>query len=130
MARRAVTPVPLLVHWYRDENDQWLKLEELDLTHDLVRQRGVYIIFNPFEPDNRAFYVGQGKVHERLDERKTDERILEWAELDELYVTWARLAVERKRLGVERFLADTLNPLVGEHPDVPPIAVNVPSLFQ
>lgn len=126
---RPVTRPPLPVHWYKDKSDQWLKLKDLDLTHSLVKQRGVYIVFVPSDPESGVLYVGQGHVDQRLDERKRDERILELADLDEIYVTWAILTGENKRKGVERFLADTLNPLVGEHPKVPPIAVNVPPLW-
>ena len=122
------TRSPLAVHWYKSESSQWLKLKDLDLTHSLVKQRGVYIVFVFDALD--VLYVGQGYVAQRLEERKRDRRILELADLDELCVTWARIAGEAKRKGVERFLADTLIPLVGEHPKVPPIAVNVPPLLE
>ena len=46
--------------------------------------------------------------------------------LGALYVTWA--SVQASQIdGVERYLANTWNPLVGDaHPDVNPIAVNSP----
>lgn len=129
---RPVTCPPLRVHWFKSEHNKWLELNDLDLTDPLVRQQGVYIVFDPSDtPAFGVLYVGQGNVHERLAERKTDQRILELAELDDLYVTWATISGgEVRREGVERFLADRLQPLVGEHPNVPPIPVNVPSLFE
>ena len=43
-----------------------------------------------------------------------------------LYVTWARVS-EKYRDGVEAYLADKWDPIVGEHyPEVPPIEVNSP----
>ncbi|MCY4386985.1 MAG: hypothetical protein OXC18_07740 [Desulfurellaceae bacterium] len=128
---RPVTRPPLRVHWHKSESGKWLSLKNLDLTHHLVKQQGVYIVFDPSDTLYGILYVGQGKVDERLDERKKDERILELAELDELYVTWAVISGGKgRREGVERFLADTLQPVVGQHPNVPPIPVNVPSLFE
>ena len=131
---RPPTPTPppsmLTVHWYKC-GEEWCKLGMLNLTHPIIQQGGVYVVLNP--SPNFLFsvlYVGQGNFENRFAERKTDIRILQYATLDELYVTWA-VVPPNQRDGVERFLADKLNPKVGEkHPSVPPTSVNLPLLVR
>ena len=82
---RPVTRPPLRVHWHKSESGKWLSLKNLDLAHHLVKHQGVYIVFDPSDTLYGVLYVGQGNVDERLSEHKKDERILELADLDELY---------------------------------------------
>lgn len=125
----------LSVQWYvRDltgEEDimprEWCDLFLLDLQNVKVHQPGVYIIWRP-STSLPVVYVGQGEnCAERLEKHKQDNRILAYREEGVLFVTWARVdGGEAVRERVERFLADSLNPLVGTHPRVAPLAVNLP----
>ena len=83
---------------------------------------GVYIIWS----GKGVVYVGQGDFEERFSKHKKDPRILRYVANKHLYVTWA--VVEKGyRNGVERYLADVLEPLVEHHyPNDDPIQVNFP----
>lgn len=83
---------------------------------------GVYIIWS----GKGVVYVGQGDFEERFSKHRRDPQILRYAANKRLYVTWA--VVEKGfRNGVERHLADVLEPLVQHYsPDDDPIDVNLP----
>lgn len=84
---------------------------------------GVYVIWHDGNP-GRIVYVGQGDIKDRLTFHRTNPKVQKYAANGTLRVTWAVISALQVG-GVERYLADTLNPLVGEaHPDVTPIAVN------
>lgn len=75
----------------------------------------------------RVVYVGQGYVGQRLLRHKYSLRIRAQSRGAGLLVTWARVYSQRDRDGIERFLAEQYNPVVGKlYPDVEPIAVNLP----
>lgn len=83
--------------------------------------KGVYIIWRSV--DKRVVRVGQGIIKDRLRFHRSDPAILKH-QPDK--VTWAYVPQE-KRNGVERYLAETLSPLVGDvFPNVYPIQVNIP----
>jgi len=68
---------------------------------------GVYVIWS----GKGVVYVGQGDFEERFSKHRRDPQILKYVANRGLYVTWA--VVEKGyRSGVERFLADILEPLV------------------
>jgi hypothetical protein len=96
------------------------------LNLDTVTGNGVYVIWHEGNP-GRVVYVGQGNpIRDRLAQHRTDHRILAYQPNGILRVTWAVVPAAQQD-GVERFLADTWNPLVGDaHPDVIPMAVNSP----
>lgn len=110
------------VSWVKSTTGEWLDLERVNLTS--VTATGVYIIWHGGS-NPRVVYVGQGDVADRLSSHRGDRRILAYKNQG-LYVTWA--AVDRQSLdGVERYLADKWNPLVGDaHPNVIALAVNSP----
>ena len=107
---------------------------EYDLlgTIDLLdpNENGVYVIWNPGAGNfrYRALYVGQGDpIRRRLRAHNDDYRILVYGRVDELIVSRAVVNLPSFRDSVERFLADTCQPLVSErHPDVEPMPVNLP----
>lgn len=114
----------LSLKWLTCGNDRhWCSLEKLDL--QTVTESGVYIIWHGGNP-SRVVYVGQGgPIAGRLTSHRNDRRIQAYADKG-LYVTWASVPAAQ-RDGVERYLADKWNPLVGDaHPDVEAIAVNSP----
>lgn len=82
------------------------------------------------KPDGDSIYtvyVGQGDVAARLGNHRSDSDITNYRDRGTLYTTWAEVSV-RNRDGVERYVADKLEPLVGSrHPDVTPIPVNLPA---
>jgi hypothetical protein len=115
----------LSVKWLTCGNDShWCSLETLDL--ETASESGVYLIWHTGNP-SRVVYVGQGApVSKRLGAHRNDDRILAYKKFGSLRVTWASVPATQ-RDGVERYLADKWNPLVGDaHPDVTAIAVNSP----
>ena len=91
---------------------------------DTINSNGVYIIWHG-GINQRVVYVGQGDVAARITDHRQDNRILYYSQFG-LSVTWADVALA-DRDGVERYLAESLNPLVGDvYPAVAPIAVNAP----
>ncbi len=102
----------------------WCSLERLDLS-SITASGGVYVIWHEGTP-GRYVRVGQGDIRDGLSEHRNDPRITAYAKHGKLRVTWAAVP-EPQRNGVERYLADQLNPLVGDvFPHAVPIAVNLP----
>ena len=119
-----VAKVAVKVEWMQCQADNWCPFDDLDLS--TVDSEGVYIIGCEYEGHIITVYVGQGDVADRIDCHRSNDEITEYRESGPLYVTWADVSA-RRRDGVERFLADELDPLVGSaHPDVDPIEVNLP----
>ena len=111
------------VSWVACTGNRWCPLEKVDLSQ--VRTTGVYMIWhggdNPW-----VVRVGQGDIARRLSAHRSDRSILAYRQEGSLFVTWAAVASQYLD-GVERFLAETWNPRVGEkYPDVWPIPVNSP----
>lgn len=114
----------MYVSWIKCTGNSWCPLQSVDLSN--VRTTGVYIIWHAGNPA-RVVRVGQGDIAARLTAHKNDSKITQYAQRGTLYVTWASVPRQADRDGVERYLADTWNPLVGDaFPDVAPIAVNSP----
>lgn len=116
----------MTINWAKCGDDKhWCSLEALDL--DSVGDiGGVYIIWHDGNP-SRVVRIGQGDpIKNRLGSHRNDKTILSYRKMGRLRVTWASVPLVQ-RDGVERYLADTWLPLVGEaFPDVEPIAVNSP----
>ena len=113
------------VHWVKSQNDKWLELETFNLGSVPDSHYGVYVIWHTGQP-GRVVYVGQGSIKARLGAHRNNTAITRYRANGALRVTWAELSPAQVD-GVERHLADTWNPLVGDaHPDVRPIAVNSP----
>lgn len=109
--------------WTRCQGSAWCRLEKLDLS--TVDADGVYIIWYEGAED-RAVYVGQGKVADRLSEHNRNEKVLAYRKCGTLLVTWANVQDDYKD-AVESRLADEYQPLEGtHHPDVYPVEVNLP----
>ncbi len=111
------------VNWIKSTKQQWLSFEKVDLSK--VTANGVYIIWHDGNPA-RVVYVGQGDIASRIISHRTRTDITRYAKFGTLLVTWASVPANQ-RDGIERYLADKYQPLVGEaHPDVRPIEVNLP----
>lgn len=112
----------LTVTWVKSNAGTWLPLERVNLS--TVIDQGVYVIWFSANPPN-VVRIGQGSIADRLKVHRQDQKILAYRASGELLVTWASVQAQY-RDGVERYLADQHQPLVGDaFPDVRPIAVNL-----
>ena len=113
------------LEWIKSTSGTWLPLNTVVL--DSVTAAGVYIIWYQGKQGQagKVVYVGQGDIASRLRSHRQNSRIQAYA-AHGLLVSWASVDA-RYRDGVERYLADTWKPLVGEaHPVTSPIAVKAP----
>jgi len=108
--------------WQKCLGNKWCSLLRLNLSHDhFDGLAGVYIIW---QDGGLIIRVGQGEIRGRISKHRSDKQITAY---NNLLVTWARVS-SWERGGVERFLAEKLNPVIGsKFPDVLPIPVNLPS---
>lgn len=116
------------VQWIKcGDDNHWCDLYRLDLSKNLDGAAGVYMIFylGSGNESGRVVRVGQGNVAERLAAHRTDSDINAYKS-NGLLVTWARVHGKQQG-GVEKYLADTFDPLVGDRfPNRIPIEVNSP----
>ncbi|WP_320019181.1 hypothetical protein [Labilibaculum manganireducens] len=109
------------INWGKcNPNNSWCGLLNLNLDHEVFSElKGVYIIWS----GDKTVRIGSGIIQNRLKEHRENPEILAY---NNLMVTWAQVNGNQME-GVEKYLADTLNPLVGERfPDRTPIEVNLP----
>jgi len=119
----------LTLKWFsRDSTNQDYRLFGVDLSHShFDGLGGVYIIWRAHGFIPKAVYVGQGIIKNRLHAHRKDPRILQYTSKEKpLYVVWAGVPSVH-RTGVEMYLHNELNPLVGEPPQGTRIRVNLPS---
>ncbi len=111
--------------WIKCKGDEWCNLNTVNLSHSHFEGlEGVYIIWHAGN-NPHTVRIGQGIIKERLATHRDDSEIQAYSSYG-LYVTWASVAL-KYRDGVEAYLANKLNPWVGERfPDVTPIQVNLP----
>lgn len=113
----------LQVKWIKCEEEKWCSLKSVNLSHEhFDGMAGVYMIFYLGSP-GKVVRVGQGDIADRLSKHRNDPEITAYGGL---LATWAKVP-EGYRDGVEKYLADTFEPLVGDRfPDRQPIAINSP----
>lgn len=107
------------------DNGSWCGFLTVNLAHPhFDNKEGVYIIW---QGKGAIIRVGQGVIRDRLSEHRKDTTISAY---NNLFVTWASVP-SQYRDGVERYLANRLNPVVGERfPKVTaPSEVNLPWLY-
>ena len=114
----------ITVTWIRCASGKtWCPLETVNLTD--VNVEGVYLIWHEGNPA-RVVRIGQGDISDRLASHRQDNAILDYGKYGTLRVTWASVPSYQLN-GVERYLANTWPPLVGEtFPNATPIPVNSP----
>jgi len=115
----------ITLNWRRCGNDgHYCPLEKLNLT-SISASTGVYVIWHAGNP-SRVVRVGQGNIAERLGAHRSDQDVLAYRQSGKLLVTWAAVPAHQID-AVERYLADTWKPLIGDaFPDVEPLEVNSP----
>jgi hypothetical protein len=100
------------LQWRKGDGNLWCKLNTVDLTHrHFEGLEGVYVIWHGGD-NPTVLRVGQGAIRERLTAHRTDPEI-QAHENKMLMVTWAAVP-QNVRDGVEKYLADELEPLVGD----------------
>ena len=113
------------VTWIKSRADTWLEFRTFDMSTVPATSCGVYVIWHGGSKP-KAVYVGQGTIKSRLTAHRANATIVSYSRYAPLYVTWAVVPASQMD-GIERYLADTLRPLVGDaHPNALPIAVNIP----
>ena len=109
----------------------WCSFRDFDLSNDLIRNvSGVYCIFKRFPPENKddhyvwylTIHVGSGDIADRIGEHRREP---DFEDYTGLLMTWAE-AGERQHEGIERYLANKLNPIHNVHPRVTPIPATLP----
>jgi hypothetical protein len=110
----------LQLNWITLQSGGWCPFHTVDLS--AVTASGVYMIWHAGNP-SRVVRLGQGDIAARIKAHRNDPAVTRYTNL---YVTWASVAAA-SRDGVERYLANTWPPAVGDaFPDATPIAVNSP----
>ena len=114
----------------RKRKKAWYRLNKLNFKK-VPNGEGVYVIWHKgILGYKKCVYVGQGVIRDRLKDHRRNDSMKIYEICGALRVTWALVSADHQD-GVEKYLADQLNPLEGErHPDVPPIAVNLPFQVQ
>jgi hypothetical protein len=118
--------MPDIVNWVKNQNNgQWFDLLRLNLDAPYFQDKeGVYIIWYA-GPSSKVIKVGQGHIGARLKEHRSNPEIVRYSNYGQLKVTWA-LVEKWDRHGVEAFLFDSYNPILGERsPAAQPIPVNL-----
>mgnify|MGYP001568526794 CR=1 FL=1 len=115
----------LMLQWIKCTGDNWCNFIALDLQDAHFNElSGVYVIWHG-GTNPHTVRIGQGNIRDRLNAHRNAPEILAY-QPNGLYVTWARLPANQLD-GVEAFLANQLQPLIGERfPDRTPIEVNLP----
>ena len=114
----------MIVDWIKcGDGAYFCGLETVNLSD--VQVRGVYVIWH--NPARRVIYVGEGWIADRLSAHRTDPTILSHRGSGTLLVTWAGVADDVTRWGIERYLGEIWQPLVSKQfRDVPAVEVNLP----
>lgn len=114
------------LNWNKCQGDVWCSLLNVNLEHGhFNNMAGVYVIFWLAGPKPTVVRVGSGIIKDRLKAHREDAAILRYKD-NGLAVTWAAVPPSMRE-GVERFVSDSVNPLVRERsPDVQPVSVNLP----
>lgn len=113
------------VKWMKCQGEVWCPLSTVNLSHlHFDKMEGVYVIWHGGS-NAATVRVGQGIIKDRLAAHRADPAIQAFSQFS-LFVTWASIP-QIYRDGVEAFLANKLNPKVGERfPKVQPIEINLP----
>ncbi len=106
--------------WIKCTSGKWCEFMTVNLTHEHFNNLiGVYMVWS----GEIVIRLGSGVIKDRIAAHRENSEITKY---DNLKVTWAEVD-EDDMQGVEKYLADTFNPAVGDRfPDLDPIVVNSP----
>jgi len=115
----------MVLQWVKCESNQWCNFLTVNLSHaHFTGLTGIYIIWHGGQ-NAWTVYVGQGVIADRIAAHRQEKEILQYSHLG-LFVTWATVDAAY-RDGVERFVAEKLQPRVGhQFPAASSVAVNLP----
>ena len=108
------------------ERPMWCLLERIE-TASITATQGVYVVWHGGD-EPETVRVGQAffqPLAETLEALRSDDEVLAFR-ANGLFVTWAEVADAHSLDGVERYLGDRLEPLVGRRLAAEPIEVNLP----
>lgn len=112
--------------WAKSIDNKWINLSSIDLTN--LHATGVYIIWHGGETP-RIVRVGQGNIAARLAAHRLNHQIMRYVQSGPMMVTWAEIADQSVRDGVETHLAMQFAPLIKDKvPEVAPLVANSPFL--
>ena len=112
----------LTIKWKKcGDDNHWCDFKNLELDTDHLKGlKGVYIIWSS---GSSVVRLGSGIIKDRIEDHRKDAKITAYKNL---LVAWAKVNANQMQ-GVEKFLADTYDPKVGERfPDRKAITVNLP----
>nr|BFF39791.1 hypothetical protein BACY1_15960 [Tenacibaculum mesophilum] len=110
----------MTVEWIYCQNNEWCDFLTLNLENQHFNNlNGVYIIWS----GKTIVRLGSGEIKNRIADHRNNPDIIAYPNLK---VTWAKINANQMQ-GVEKYLADVLNPEIGERfPNRTPIEVNLP----
>lgn len=113
----------LNLQWIQCIGNAWCNLLTLNL-ESIGNVSGVYLIWYGGQQGHWV-RVGSGDIKQRLSDHRNNPQILAYKSHG-LLVSWASVPANQQE-GVEAYLAEKCNPLVGERfPNRIPIPVNLP----
>ncbi|MBX4181425.1 hypothetical protein KW807_01000 [Candidatus Parcubacteria bacterium] len=121
-------PTILPVVWNKNpQNQEWFDLLRLDLSAPYFKdKKGVYMVWYVSSPTSRVIKIGSGVLADQLRKLRENPLITAYSKNGPLKVSWVAVngvLKEDQMVGVEAFLHDLYNPLIGEKPGAIPIPV-------
>ena len=116
--------------WIKNtQNNEWFDFLRLNLGAPYFAngKKGVFIIWYVSPGASKVIKIGSGVLAEQLKNLRLNPQILEFSKSGPLKVSWVAVngvLKEEHLLGVERYLYDAYNPLVGEKNSAEPIPIN------
>ena len=103
------------VSWLKNtQNNAWFDFLRLDLDAPyFVGKRGVYVIWYSSPSIAKVVRLGSGNIAERLKTHRENPEITKFSNNGQLKVSWI-IVNDEAMLGVEKFLAKSYSPLLGE----------------
>src|SRR5271154_5467487 len=103
-------PKPMDLVWNKARGDVWAELHAVDLESPHFNgMQGVYVVWHGGKTPETV-RVGQGDIRQAILSLRADQQVQAFKP-EKLYVTWAKVD-KIMRDGVERFIAESLQPLV------------------
>lgn len=112
------------LQWIKSLDNKWLDFTRLNLSQ--VHGTGVYVIWHG-GANPRVVRVGQGSFSHDFAHHRQDTQLMWHASQGPLFVTWAEVAAEEHRAGIETYLVQQFSPLlVHQMQQVAPLPVYSP----